>query len=332
MPARVGLYTSPDLRSIRERIQINNEPIREDTFAMYFFEMWDTLSKPRAFDHDTEQRLPRYLQLLALLAIHAFIREGIDAAVLETHHGGEYDSTNVVEHPVVTGITSIDLDHIAQLGPDIEHIAWHKSGIFRSGVPAFSAPQPQSVTTVLQERATQRGTQCEFVHTDNKLLDKINVPEVLASPVQRLNCSLALALTGSFLQQKTPSGAGGLTASDIKNGIRHFTWPGRFQTVRNGQNVWYLDGAHNELSVKVAIDWFSRVSANLPSNDSPNVVQPTRILIFTHFSEERDAFEVLKTLLAAANDHSLSFEQVIFTTYVERKDGSKRFGKSSVTS
>lgn len=300
-------------------------------FAKYFFEMWDGLSKPQPSDLITERNLPRYLQLLALLAIHAFIREGIEAAVIETHHGGEYDSTNFVQHPVVTGITSIDLDHVAQLGPDIENIAWHKSGIFKSGVPAFSAPQPQSVAAVLQERAEEKETRCDFVHTDDDLLDRINLPEVLAAPVQRLNCSLALALTKSFLQQKSPLGAKGLSTEDIQFGIQGFTWPGRFQTIRNGTSTWYLDGAHNELSVKVAIDWFCRVAVETLPQRSADVGQPSRILVFAHFSEERDAFDVLKTLSAAAKEHNLWFEHVIFTTYVHEKDGSKRLGKLIVT-
>jgi folylpolyglutamate synthase len=59
---------------------------------------------------------PRYLQLFALLSFHTFIKEGIDAAVIETHHGGEYDSTNVFEKPIITAITALGIDHVNQLG------------------------------------------------------------------------------------------------------------------------------------------------------------------------------------------------------------------------
>ena len=130
-PQKVGLYTSPDLTCIRERIQINGTPISEDLFTKYFYDIWDRLFL-RHDDHENAKKpQPRYLQFLLLLAIHTFCQEGTQAAIIETHHGGEYDATNVVSGPVVTGITSIGLDHLAQLGPTIEDIAWHKAGIFK---------------------------------------------------------------------------------------------------------------------------------------------------------------------------------------------------------
>ena len=87
-----------------------------ELFARYFFEVWDILSR----DSD---KLPRYLQLFTLVSFHAFIKEGVEAAVFETHHGGEYDATNVIEHPVATVITTLGMDHIQQLGPTIKDIA-----------------------------------------------------------------------------------------------------------------------------------------------------------------------------------------------------------------
>ena len=95
-PQKIGLYTSPDLRCIRERIQINDKPILEDAFTKYFFEVWERLSNQNSQTMEETPRLPRYLQLLALTAFHTFIREQTQAAIFETHHGGEYDATNVV--------------------------------------------------------------------------------------------------------------------------------------------------------------------------------------------------------------------------------------------
>lgn len=92
---------------------------------------------PESGQNSETTRQPRYLQFVALLAFHTFIRENVQAAIFETHYGGEYDATNVMQNPVVTGITSLGMDHIAQLGPTIENIAWHKAGIFKSRSPAF---------------------------------------------------------------------------------------------------------------------------------------------------------------------------------------------------
>ncbi|KUL90484.1 hypothetical protein ZTR_00032 [Talaromyces verruculosus] len=72
-------------------------------------------------------------------SFHTFIRERVQAAIFETHHGGEYDATNVIPQPVVTAITSLGMDHVAQLGPTIDDIAWHKSGIFKPGAARWFA-------------------------------------------------------------------------------------------------------------------------------------------------------------------------------------------------
>ena len=198
--------------------------------------------------------MPRYLQIWALVAFHTFIREAIDATICETHHGGEFDSTNFVQEPIVTGITSIGMDHVEGLGPTIETIAWHKAGIFKMGTLAFSVPQDPSVTAVLQARAAERGAQLKFVEVDPSLPDNARVLQV---PVQRTNCSLALALVCAFLQRK---GSSGLTLYDISQGIEKFSWPGRFEVIidNNNNNQWFLDGAHNEMSVTQAAEWFAK--------------------------------------------------------------------------
>ncbi|KAK6824468.1 hypothetical protein RU639_005088 [Aspergillus parasiticus] len=174
-PKRIGLYTSPHLQCIRERIQIDDEFITEDLFTKYFFEVWERLISPNLEEDIENIRQPRYLQLLALLAFHTFIRENVDKAIFETHHGGEYDATNVIEKPVVTGITSLGMDHIAQLGHTIENIAWHKAGIFKPGAPAFSVPQDAGPTEVLRNRAAEEMVLLTFVSTNSFLPANIRV-------------------------------------------------------------------------------------------------------------------------------------------------------------
>jgi len=250
------MYTSPDLRCIRERIQINDRPIDEERFTKYFFEVWDRLFLQQDIA-GRKEKMPRFLQLLALLALHTFIREEVQATVYETHHGGEYDATNVIREPIVTGITSIGMDHIAQLGPTIENIAWHKAGIFKSRIPAFSAPQDPAAFAVLRARAEEKGVELKFVDTDPSLPIS---SQALQAPVQRLNCSLALALVRTFLERKTSIGNHDLTQQDVTQGIEEFSWPGRFEIIKDGSNKWFLDGAHNELSIKQAAEWFSKTT------------------------------------------------------------------------
>jgi folylpolyglutamate synthase len=168
-PKKIGLYTGPHLQCIRERIQIDDHPVPEDLFTRYFFEVWDRIM-PEDIKLDSRvAKQPRYLQFLALLAFHTFIREEVDAAIFEVHHGGEYDATNVIQSPVVTGITSLGMDHVAQLGPTIETIAWHKAGIFKLGAPAFSVTQELGPAEVMRKRALDKGTTLTFPSTTIEL-------------------------------------------------------------------------------------------------------------------------------------------------------------------
>ncbi|PLB54113.1 folylpolyglutamate synthase [Aspergillus steynii IBT 23096] len=315
-PTRIGLYTSPALQCVRERIQINNHPIPKELFTRYFFEVHERLVSP-VLEYDARsKRQPRYLQFLALMAFHAFIRENVQAAIFETHHGGEYDATNVIEKPVVTGITSLGLDHIDQLGPTIENIAWHKSGIFKAGAPAFSVPQEAGPSEVLKSRAAERNTILRFASpigslpTDNR---------VLSVPVQRLNCSLALDLAMAFLQLKAPGHS--LSADDVIGGIKNFSWMGRFEVIDDGASQWFVDGAHNTLSLEQTGAWYAKnVNAESP--------RKRRVLIFSHFSEDRDGIQLLECIARTLFENDAKPDHVIFTTYQEREDGSTRIDKT----
>ena len=203
-----------------------------------------------------------------LVSIHAFIREKVDAAVYETHSGGQYDATNIFLEPVITGISTIGMDHVEQLGPSIENIAWHKAGIFKSGRPAFSAPQEPLAATVLERQARERNVPLKFADVDPLL--PINT-SVLRPPVQRINASLALALTHCFLEEKAPPPGRDLTDQDISVGVQQFSWIGRFQHIAEGRHHWFLDGAHNELSVQNAAEWFAEM-----------LVQSSRLLIIPY--------------------------------------------------
>ncbi|XP_014550968.1 hypothetical protein COCVIDRAFT_42651 [Bipolaris victoriae FI3] len=303
-PRKTGLYTSPHLIYPEERIRINFQPIARDLFARYFFEVWDVLSQ----DDDSLRPLPRYLQLIALVSFHAFIREGVEAAIFETHHGGEYDATNVIEHPVATVVTTLGMDHVKQLGPTIENIAWHKAGIFKHGAHALSSPQEASAAEVLLRRASEKGINLQFVENDPSLpADALQ----LKPDVQRTNCSVALAAVRRFLEERAPKGAAEIASSDVLQGINQFSWPGRFQLLVQGTFSWFLDGAHNEMSVSKAAEWFIESS----QGERESLV---RILIFSQVSEQRDAKIVLERLATTLS--TIHIHHVIFTLYDPEQD------------
>ena len=231
---------------VQERIQINSQPLHEDLFARYVIEVWNQLDSQ-------ELPKPRYLQLLMLIAVHTFIKESVDVAIYETHSGGEYDATNIFAHPIATGIATIGMDHVLQLGPTIENIAWHKSGIFKSGTPAFSVSQGHQAATILQGRAMEKNVLLDFV--DDDTVNNNDLP-TMKTTVQRRNASLAQKLANAFLVRKGPTSSHMLTPHDIREGAEHLNWNGRFQQIIHGNYRWFLDGAHNEMSVPYAVQWF----------------------------------------------------------------------------
>lgn len=195
---KVGLYTSPHLRFVRERIRINNEPLSEAAFAKYFFETWDRLeesARVQGEPTDTSCK-PVYFRYLCLMAFHTYIREGVNTAIIECGIGGEFDSTNILVAPRVTGITSLGIDHTIMLGNTIEEIAWHKGGIMKAGAPCFTAPQPPTALEVLCKRAADISVELHVVERDPALK---NIKLGLAADFQQTNASLAIAIADYHL-------------------------------------------------------------------------------------------------------------------------------------
>ncbi|KAE8440790.1 hypothetical protein EG329_006568 [Mollisiaceae sp. DMI_Dod_QoI] len=299
-PKKTGLYTSPHLIHPEERIRINFAPLSRNLFTKYFFEVEDILSKG-------EGRRPRYLQLYFIFALHAFIREGVDAAIIETHHGGEYDSTNVVEKPLVTCVTTLGLDHVQQLGSSLESIAWHKAGIFKPGARAVSAPAVPEAVSMLQNRAVEKSASLEFADKDPVLPDEA---KQLKPDVLRTNCSVAISAARAFLEQTAGEKPSKLSDYDIIEGIKQWSWPGRFQIEIEGPNTWYLDGAHNDISLTKAAEWFLE-------NVKPSSSTGAKILIFAQITKVREGGPVVECLARALGGN---IKHVIFTTYRRDKD------------
>lgn len=269
---------------------------------------------------------------MALLSFYTFASERVDVAVIETHHGGEFDATNIIANPVVTAITPIGLDHVLQLGPTIEDIAWHKGGIFKPGAKAFSGPQTSAVETELKRRAREKGVELAFVGCDETL------PTHLPAE-QRLNCSLAIKISNAFLASKRRPP---LTADDILRGVREFHWPGRYQTVTVGRQHFFLDGAHNELSIGGAASWFEEASRakqdsvmyvrlelalNTGTDISLRNASVVRIVIFSQLAEDRDSLSLIS--LMAQSLHT-EIHHVFVTTHKQHYDGTVQGPKLTV--
>jgi dihydrofolate synthase/folylpolyglutamate synthase len=145
---KVGLYTSPHLVDVRERIRINGEMISPTDFARLTRTIEPIVAKAKP--------MPTYFDVLTAIAFKHFAEQKIDIAVVETGLGGRLDSTNVLK-PEVTAITAISKDHMQQLGHSLDRIAEEKAGIFKPGVPAVTCVQDSSVEPVLQRVAQKVG-------------------------------------------------------------------------------------------------------------------------------------------------------------------------------
>ncbi|THC93082.1 hypothetical protein EYZ11_007448 [Aspergillus tanneri] len=329
---KVGLYTSPHLRFARERIQINNAPLSEEKFAQYFFEIWDRLEAAALAERDTRTSLqgkPQYFRYLTLMAFHAYMSEGVDAAVIECGIGGEYDCTNVIEHPAAAAITSLAIDHTNMLGNTIEEIAWHKGGIIKLGTKTFSTPQIASAEKVLYDRAAEKNTELEIVTSHPDLAGNSRVKLGLAGDFQYANAALAVATAAEFLKNV---GIDNVThdflrkplPAKFRKGLELAQLGGRCETRQERNITWYVDGGHTLESIKLAGQWFaSQIQINSSSTAAAN--KKPRVLIFNQQKRDSNALaQALHDTLAVSLGTEQPFSHVIFCTNVTYKDAGYR--------
>jgi len=227
---RTGLYTSPHLVTFRERIQINGDLLSEHALAKGLTKIRDLT--------DSWDSAPTFFEIVTALALAHFQENDVHVAVLETGLGGRLDATNVVT-PAVSVITPIDLDHQAWLGDSLTSIASEKAGIFKPGIPAISAPQPEEAAQALRLAALQRGTPIEFI------THPYSGPVGLQGSHQPWNAALAARALALSQLPTSPSA--------IAEGFRTVQWPGRFHAVTPHL---ILDGAHNPAAAhRLALTW-----------------------------------------------------------------------------
>ncbi|PPQ83263.1 hypothetical protein CVT25_004002 [Psilocybe cyanescens] len=329
---KTGLYTSPHLIAVRERIRINGVPISEAEFTKYFFEVWDRLVANNTREVPTTPAMPGYFRFMTLMAFHVFMEQKVDATVLEVGVGGTYDSTNIVPAPVVTGITALGIDHVNVLGRTLTEIAWQKGGIFKKGVPAFTVKQPAEGMKMLESRAEELMAKKLTVVSVMPELSTLKLG--LAGSHQVENASLATALAKSFLEIQTgDSFQDQALPESFKTGLAQTRWPGRCQTVadpKRSQLIWYFDGAHTVESLQCCMQWFITPGLGIPHDPEASPKSP-RFLIFNCTNgRSGDSFlgamkgtihSQLVSLKRESEDIATFFDHVIFCSNVTYADG-----------
>lgn len=242
---RTGLYTSPHLCRLAERVRIDNEPVEDDLFAEAFERVM--VAAP---DNAT------FFEILTLAAFVVFQLAGVEVGVLEVGLGGRLDATNVVPRPLATAITSIAFDHTAILGSTLDAITREKAGIFKPGVPVVLGPLDPEARSAAIEMAERVGASpwIEVGEGDGQIRATASADDVEFVLPSGLRVQSRLSLSGAH-QVANAAVAVGLSEMAaatfpqimpaISKGLSLATWPGRLERVdRNGKLV-VLDCAHN---------------------------------------------------------------------------------------
>ena len=256
--AHVGLFTSPHLHTIRERIRIDGEPIAEDDFAALTTEL-----RPHAEATEGDTGRLTVFELLTALGFLAFRAAGCDWQVIEVGLGGTLDATNVLDEKQVCVFTPIDLEHTAILGNTVSAIATDKAGILRPGVRAVMSLQREPAADALRAAAARLGvTLVEVAQACALRRDKLSLDgQELKIRTPRATYAFTLPLLGRF---QAENAAAALLAIDqlaetepgisvtpplAAAALSAVRWPGRVELLRRSPLV-IVDGAHTPDAVR----------------------------------------------------------------------------------
>ena len=293
---RTGLYTSPHLLTIRERIKIGNELISEQELVELVTRLYPVVEDVNR--RATYGKITTFEFLTAMAFIY-FRDKGVDLQVLEVGMGGTYDATNVIKIPAVCVITSISYDHTQVLGNTLTAIASEKCGIIKPGCTVVSSPQFAEAMTVIRsicgERRSRlievgdqiqwRASHHELSHQRLLVNGRLNTYDVIIPLIgdhQLVNTATAIGALEVLIEQGYH-----ISQEAIVKGLAGVNWPGRFQVVsRNPYLV--LDGAHNPDSGQKLKSALTKYFHN------------TKIVFVVGISSDKDISGIVKELAPVA--------------------------------
>jgi dihydrofolate synthase/folylpolyglutamate synthase len=254
---RVGLFTSPHLTHVEERIQVDGVPIsRPELVAL----MEDVAPAVRAMELETHFPSPTFFEIGTALGFLHFVRRRCDVAVIEVGLGGRFDSTNVCR-PLVSVITSVGLDHTAQLGHTPEAIAYQKAGIIKRRVPVVSGVTQDGTREVVRRVAAEmeaplweqgrefgwdyRGGRAT-VSTPRATCEGLSL--ALPGAHQVANAAVAVAAIERLREAGMP-----IPGAAVARGLEGVKWPARVERVAENPTV-ILDTAHNVPSAEALVN------------------------------------------------------------------------------
>ncbi len=261
---RTARYTSPHLERLEERFVIDEQEVSTDELRSAATVVQAAVEQLMA--SGALETHPTFFECATAIAFELFRRARIDIAVLEVGLGGRLDATNVVT-PLAAAITSIALDHEAQLGGTLASVAREKAGVIKTGIPVVCGPLPADADRVIAETCRERdarmirtidrvtttvevsgGGTIVSLHTPHHRLDR--VPLALAGRHQAINAATAVTLLEELdsLNVRVDGDA-------ILAGLTATKWPGRLERFRWGGSEVLLDAAHNPAGACALADY-----------------------------------------------------------------------------
>jgi dihydrofolate synthase/folylpolyglutamate synthase len=254
---KTGLYISPHLHTLRERISLDGSLITEAEFAAAMTELQPFVE---SLKQDSSFRQLTYFEALTALTFAYFKKKQVDFQVLEVGLGGRLDATNVAI-PLVCIITPISLDHTQILGNSLEEIAREKAGIIKSGCWVVISPQPEEAASVITNICHKKGAKVVQVGKDviwHKISSDLR-HQSLAVEGRMNKYQVSIPLLGDFQLENAAAAVAALeilssegfavSAANITQGFARVKWPGRFQILQQNPTV-LVDGAHNVSSMR----------------------------------------------------------------------------------
>lgn len=258
MGKTTGLFTSPHLVRMTERICTDGVPVSGERFARGY----ETIR--RAAERFGYQ--PTFFEFLFFIAMVLWEEEDAEYLILETGLGGRLDATNCIPSPALTVLTRIGLDHQAYLGDTIRQIAGEKAGILKPGVPVVFLDDPAEAADVIRERAAQVGAPClpvpppapDDFSFQKKYIDFSYHSRYYGGIGVRLSTCAVYQVENATLALRAAELLFGadLTKEKITSAMKSAFWAGRMEEVRPGL---YVDGAHNEDGIRVFLETVRRM-------------------------------------------------------------------------
>ncbi|MDS3252728.1 folylpolyglutamate synthase/dihydrofolate synthase family protein [Streptococcus pneumoniae] len=345
---RVGVFSSPYLIHYTDQISINGESISEARLEALMADYQSLLEGEAVANLQGTTEF----EIITALAYDYFASEQVDVAIMEVGMGGLLDSTNVCQ-PILTGITTIGLDHVALLGDTLEAIAEQKAGIIKQGMPLVTGRIAPEVLAVIDRIAEGKdaprlayGTDYQVRHQESVVTGEVfdytsavrqgRFQTSLLGLYQIENAGMAIALLDTFCQEDGRE----LASNDfLGQALEETSWPGRLEIVSRDP-LMILDGAHNPHAIKALLVTLQERFADYHKEILFTCIKtkaledmldllgamPDTELTLTHFADSRATDE--SVLKEAAKSRNLSYQD--WHDFLEQNVTDKKEEKQTV--